>query len=164
MQPDFTAAFLRALHEAGLHTCMETSGFAAQAVLAKAAQDTDLFLFDFKQSDPALHRRQTGQPLEPILNNLDFLMKAGKDVVLRCPIIPGCNTVQVHYDAIIRLADRYPGLKRIELEPYHPFGLSKWRRAGKMPAYDNPAYMPREDAEKIAAYIAGRTEIPVICR
>lgn len=28
MQPDFTAAFLRALHEAGLHTCMETSGFA----------------------------------------------------------------------------------------------------------------------------------------
>lgn len=77
-------------------------------VLAKAAQDTDLFLFDFKQSDPALHRRQTGQPLEPILNNLDFLMKAGKDVVLRCPIIPGCNTVQVHYDAIIRLGRPVP--------------------------------------------------------
>lgn len=37
MQPDFTAAFLRALHEAGLHTCMETSGFAAQARAGKGS-------------------------------------------------------------------------------------------------------------------------------
>jgi len=55
-QPAFAEALLRLCKAAGLHTAMETSGFARPEVFRRIAPLVDLFLFDLKHIDSARHR------------------------------------------------------------------------------------------------------------
>ena len=45
-QGAFATELLLLAREKGIHTCVETSGYCAQDVMRRAAEFTDLFLFD----------------------------------------------------------------------------------------------------------------------
>ncbi len=72
-QPAFAYHFLLACREAGIHTALETTGYATWQVMASLASVTDLFLYDIKFVDPDSHRRFTGVPNRVILDNLQRL-------------------------------------------------------------------------------------------
>ena len=55
-QAAFTEALLTACKREGLHTCMETCGFALTDQYKKVAPLVDIFLFDYKETDSKLHR------------------------------------------------------------------------------------------------------------
>lgn len=160
-QPDFLHSLLTELHRHGVHTCLETSGYATWTVLDRIRRETDLFLFDLKETDPDRHRQDTGVPLPPILDNLERLMDCGSRVILRCPLIPQHNARDGHYIAVAALANRLPGLAGIELEPYHSLGLAKWRRTGQNAPYHNPNGLPPEEGERAAEIIRAATAVPV---
>ncbi|MDD5704872.1 MAG: glycyl-radical enzyme activating protein [Kiritimatiellae bacterium] len=130
MQIEFTEALLAAAKTAGLHTCVETCGFAAWEKLARIRDKVDLFLYDLKETDDALHRKYTGVPLEPILENLRRLHDAGAKIVLRLPIVPSLNDRPEHFAAVARLRAELPGLIDAEVMPYHRLGVSKRERLG----------------------------------
>lgn len=123
--PGFTAELLRKAKEKGLHTCVETSGYAKPDDIRQIAQYTDLFLWDVKETDEKRHIEYTGVSNRPILDNLSLLESVGAKVVLRCPIIPTYNDRQEHLYAIGELAQRLSCVQRVEVEPYHPLGASK---------------------------------------
>jgi pyruvate formate lyase activating enzyme len=129
-QPGFAEALLRAARARGIHTCVETSGFAEPDVLARVRPLVDLFLFDYKETDPGLHQSFTGQPLAPILANLRLLHDAGAAILLRCPMIPEYNARREHLDGIAALARSLPRLRGVELLPYHRLGKGKLQRLG----------------------------------
>ena len=124
-QPGFARALLEAARAEGIHTVVETSGFAGEEELLSVAEHTDLFLYDCKVLDAALHREVTGVPVEPILRNLRVLELAGKPVVLRLPLIPGVNDNPGHFAAVAQLADSLANVQELEVLPYHPLGLAK---------------------------------------
>ena len=98
MQPDFIIDFLRTLKEKGVHTCVDTSGFASQEAYRSILPYTDLFLYDLKISDPEKHRKYTGKDNKSILRNLEFLMKQSRsELIRRCPVIPGVNDDRGHF-------------------------------------------------------------------
>lgn len=130
LQPDFTAALLQAAKNEGIHTCVETCGWASQQAYERVLPDVDLFLFDFKATEPEVHRRLTGADNALILANLDFLYVNGASILLRCPLIPGVNDSPVHLAGIAALDRRYPNLLGIDLLPYHNIGNSKYARYG----------------------------------
>ena len=130
-QPAFTLAVLQAAKAAGLHTCVETSGFAAWEDIERAAAFTDLFLYDCKETDDALHRRFTGVSNALILENLLRLDGIGAKIVLRCPIIPNHNDRPAHHEGIERLAARLRNPVKIEKLPYHALGASKAQSIGE---------------------------------
>jgi pyruvate formate lyase activating enzyme len=130
-QPAFTEALLRAAKEAELNTAVETSGFCDQDVLLSVIPFVDLFLFDYKATGDLLHRQLTGVPQAPILENLRVLGEHGAKIRLRCPIIPGANDTDEHFDAIAALAEGTPGVLAVDLEPYHALGVSKAKRIGQ---------------------------------
>lgn len=130
MQPEFTLAVLQRVKEAGIHTCIDTSGAVSQEVLKNVIDYTDLFLYDYKATDPKQHRVLTGQSNEKILENLQFIYKAGKEIILRCPIIPGMNDDEKHCHGIAKLKETLPDLKAIQIMPYHSTGNSKYERYG----------------------------------
>lgn len=68
----FQAAYelLKQAKEAVLHTAMETCGAAPAEHFRQIAEVTDLFLYDYKETDPALHRERTGVSNRVILENL----------------------------------------------------------------------------------------------
>jgi len=129
MQPEFCLALLRAARAEGLHTCVDTCGYCEWSRLEQMLPLVDLWLFDFKESDTQRHRDYTGVPNGRILENLRRLCASGARLVLRCPIIPGLNDRDDHFEAIRRLAAEL-GLSRVELLPYHGFGDGKVERFG----------------------------------
>nr|WP_278739639.1 radical SAM protein [Alistipes onderdonkii] len=89
LQAAFAAEVLAALQAAGVHTAVETSGYAAPDVFRRVAGHADLVLFDVKHADPVQHRRWTGVDNAPILRNLAWLCTSGRPFVVRIPLIPG---------------------------------------------------------------------------
>lgn len=132
--PDFCADLLTLCKQAGISTCLETSGFAGGKTLSRLLPLVDCFLFDCKVLNEADAKKYLGVPLSPILQNLETVCLNGKEVILRCPVIPSVNDSMEHFDGILKLLSRYPAIKRAELLPYHRFGVVKSTNLGKAPA------------------------------
>jgi glycyl-radical enzyme activating protein len=135
MQPAFCKALMREAKKQDLHVCLETCGFVAPEDLRAAAPLTDLFLFDYKESDPGRHRDYTGQPRDTILDRLFLLDRLGADIILRCPIIPGFNLRPDHLRGIADIAARLNHCREVHVMGYHRLGEAKRQRFG-IPAPD----------------------------
>ena len=90
-QAQFAYHFLHACRERGIHTAMETTGYAQWSTLAPLADVTDLFLYDIKFFDDSDHRRYVGVPNRVILENLQKLAASGSEIHVRVPCIAGIN-------------------------------------------------------------------------
>jgi glycyl-radical enzyme activating protein len=141
-QPSFSAALLREAHRHGIHTCLDTSGLTSRNRLDEVMPVTDLFLFDYKATDPDLHRVLTGVSNEPVLKNLEYLHEAGASIIIRCPLIPGVNDDDRHLAAIAELDRRLPNLRAIHLMAYHNTGREK---AGRLGCESPLGYLPSAD-------------------
>jgi glycyl-radical enzyme activating protein len=130
LQAEFTLALLKAARAEGLHTCLDTCGWTSQRLYKKVLPFVDLFLFDYKATDPKIHKKWTGVSNELILSNLDFLIQQGASLRLRCPLIPGVNDTPGHLAGIAALSERYPELDGIDLMAYHNVGNAKYERYG----------------------------------
>lgn len=125
-QYDFSLELLKKAKENGIHTAIETCGYAEKSKILEIAKYVDLFLFDCKETDPELHKEYTGFDNKIILENLKALSDAGSKIILRCPIIPGFNDRAEHFKEISEIADKLSGIEHIEVEPFHPLGESKY--------------------------------------
>ncbi len=130
LQFEFTKALLMTARERGIHTCLDTSGWAAAEQFSELLPFVDLFHFDYKATDPQNHLDWTGVPIAPIVSNLRKLDEKGSNIVLRCPIIPGLNATEEHFRGIAALAAEMPKLI-INILPYHNMGRDKWARSGQ---------------------------------
>jgi pyruvate formate lyase activating enzyme len=158
-QFDFAMALLREGKAKGLHTAMETCGFASAAQMEKIAPYVDLFLFDYKETDPALHKKFTGVDNAPILGNLRLLDRLGKDIVLRCPLIPAHNDRPDHLAGICALANELEHVIGVDIEPYHPLGESKYEALGHTATrFDR---FTDEQVQEIIQKIQDGTTVPV---
>ncbi len=162
MQAEFTLALLEAAKDKGLHTCLETCGYVEEKALKEAAKLTDVFLYDYKVTDPAAHQALTGAGNRRILANLDMLVHLGAFIILRCPIIPGCNDEASHYDGIIALLTKYPSIPRAELMAYHRMGAAKYRQLGKPYALSHLPDMSPEQKAEAMGYFHAHTKRPVV--
>ncbi|WP_372805942.1 glycyl-radical enzyme activating protein [Pontiella sp.] len=131
-QPEFAIEILRRCKAFGLHTALDTCGFAETGTILQAAAHTDLFLFDFKHPDSALHEKYTEVPNELIIENLKALCAQGSDVLVRQPIIPGVNDAPETIKQTGAVLEAC-GVQRLQLLPYHALGVSKRNKR----IYDN---------------------------
>lgn len=160
MRPEFTFILLDAAKKEGIHTALESCGFAPREEFERILPVTDLFLFDIKTMDEAKHLRLTGRDNRLILSNLEFLSGAGAEIVLRCPLVPGLNDTFGELAGIGELAERLPAVREIQLEPYHPLGVSKSERLGRKPAY-SAGFAPEALVAECLAAVRSRTGKPV---
>ena len=130
-QSEFLCKLLKACKKEGISTAVETCGFVSPEKLSEASPFVDLFLYDYKLTDSVLHKKYTGVDNELILSNLKLLNSLGKDVILRCPIIPGVNDSEEHFIGIGKLSEMYSNILKVEIEPYHRLGENKYAGLGR---------------------------------
>lgn len=129
LHADFVSELARQCRGRGIHTCMETSGYAAWKQFAKLLPYIDCFLYDIKQTNAALHRQYTGRDNAQILKNLEQLAQSGASVTVRLPVIPGCNDQMENFQSIVQfLRERAPAIRQVDLLPYHRLGRGKYDR------------------------------------
>jgi pyruvate formate lyase activating enzyme len=159
----FLLELLRAAQREELHVCLETSGFAAVELFNKIVDLVDIFLFDLKETDKEKHREFTGVSLDPILKSLNFLNTRAKEIVLRCPIIPGFNDREEHLRSIGEMAESMERVSKVDVEPYHPLGISKSERLGTENPLNHLKKIPsKECVDQWVAQVAQYTEKPVL--
>ncbi len=132
-QPHFLRTLLKLCQEAGIHTCLETSGCAKSEVLATILPFVDSILFDLKHIDSQVHKELTGQPNEVILNNARKVADSDISVLFRIPLIPGLNDSPENIKETARFVNGLgkENVQGIELMPYHRMGIGKYQTLDK---------------------------------
>lgn len=157
--PDFCAELLRRLKDEGIHTAIDTSGFATRETLDKVIPYTDVFLYDLKACDRETHIYSTSQPNDIILENLRYLEERAKSVEIRIPYVPEYNSGDI--SAIAEILSGFENISKIRVLPYHSYAASKYRALGMENTL--PERMPSEsDVEGARNIIRAITNIPCI--
>ncbi|MGI6123320.1 MAG: glycyl-radical enzyme activating protein [Acetivibrionales bacterium] len=126
-QPEFAVAVLKRCKENGVHTAIETCGFAPFETVAEVLAYTDLVLYDFKHMDPKTHKKLTGADNHLILENAKRIVhELKKPLIARIPLIPGYNDDVENIRNTGKFIAKELGSEiRTHLLPYNPLGESK---------------------------------------
>jgi pyruvate formate lyase activating enzyme len=154
MQAEFLLELLKLFKAEGLHTALETSGCADYQLYEKVLPYTDLFLYDYKETNNELHKKYTGADNALILKNLRSLHSAGVRVLLRCPVIPGLNDREDHFRGIAAISKELENLEGVELLPYHRLASAKAGRMG-LESGEEFTQLPREAAAEWQEIVRG---------
>jgi pyruvate formate lyase activating enzyme len=155
MQIDFVESVLKKLKENGIHTALDTTGYAKWEVLQRTMPYTDLYLYDLKHMDSEKHRKVVQVPNELILENAQELAAHGKKLQIRIPVIPLFNddpeNIRKTAEFCRKLGD---AVTMVQLLPYHNFGVMKYLRISDGPAFE--ATPPSDEyMEKLKDMIGG---------
>lgn len=131
-QPDFTLALLKACKENGIHTALDTTGFAKSDIIKKTLPYVDLFLFDLKHMDQKKHQAVIGVPNDRILENARLIAASGGKLQVRVPVIPLFNDSKENIKKTGEFCKSLgTAVAVIQLLPYHNLGNMKYERLGK---------------------------------
>ncbi|KPK92413.1 MAG: hypothetical protein AMJ94_05010 [Deltaproteobacteria bacterium SM23_61] len=131
MQACFTEALLKACKARGIATAIETSGYASWESMEQVIQHTDSVLYDIKQLDALRHHQFTGFSNQLILENARRIAGSGFPLFIRYPVIPGFNDDPKDMDALFHFTKTLPGVRHLDLLPYHRLGESKYAMLGR---------------------------------
>lgn len=131
LQPDFLIALLDELGSRKFHRVVDTTGFTTPATLLEVAKRTDLFLYDVKIMNSALHKKYTGVGNDQIHENLRALADQGANINVRIPLIAGVNDDDKNINETALFVSSLGGpKKKVNILPYHNIAANKYRRLG----------------------------------
>ena len=153
-QSRFVFSLLERCKAEGLHTVLDTSGFAPWKALESLLPLTDLLLYDIKHLDSVEHERTTGAGNEIILDNLE--KAAGRvPIWIRLPLIAGFNDSPDHIGKIA-LMTRNLKVQKISFLPYHEGGRSKSDQLGQPDPMPDAASPSDEQLRRLQDIVEGQ--------
>ncbi len=158
-QAAFCSSVLRRCRQSGIHTAVDTCGYADAASLRRVAEHTDLFLYDLKLMDDGRHRLATGVSNDLVLGNLEQLDRWNCTTWIRVPLVPGVNDDDENLLALAKFVRHLTCVEALQVLPYHAGGEAKWLGVGRArPDRDVPT---PSTAERALALLAEQLDIPV---
>ncbi|NLD87012.1 MAG: radical SAM protein, partial [Clostridiales bacterium] len=124
IQHEFIVSLCRELK--GIHLALQTGGYASKEVYKDVVGRFDYIMQDIKLADEEEHIKYTGVSNIPILENIEYLMKSGKEYVFRVPLIPGITDTDNNLKSIARIV----GNSKVELLPYNTLAGAKYAMLG----------------------------------
>jgi pyruvate formate lyase activating enzyme len=132
VQADFLSEVLNRCHKQGIHTTLDTTGYAAANIFKSIIPIVDLFLYDLKFIDDSLHQKYTGVSNENILKNFHTLIGNQKPIIIRFPVIPGITDDKLNIEALLSYIARIQtSLLGIDLLPFHKIAGHKYTKLQK---------------------------------
>ena len=129
LQPQFLLELLQLSKEQNYHTCVDTCGYTAWENFEKILPYTDCFLYDIKGYSEDVHIAGTSRSNRVILDNFKKIVRAGKRVCIRMPLIEEFNAIPSEIEKTACLLSEYP-VEEVTLMPYHVLGHGKRRFVG----------------------------------
>jgi len=128
MQPEFLTEILKECKARGIHTAIDTSGYANLTDAKEALQYTDLLLLDIKAYNRENYKNVTGVEIDRTLAVLELSQEMGTPIWVRYVLVPGLTD---NMGEIINLAEflrGYNNIKKIDVLPFHKNGEQKWEK------------------------------------
>lgn len=140
MQPGFVVDVISRLD--GIHTVLQTSGYALSEVFTEVVSACNMVYFDLKLMDSEVHHKYTGVDNALTLNNIQLLDKMDIPYVVRVPLVPGITDTAENLAAIAETAAGLHNLVRVDLLPYNKAAGGKYSSCNKIFAPDWDETLP----------------------
>ena len=148
-QAPFVTELFRRLHELGIHTALDTSGYRLDEQVKQLLSVTDLVLLDVKYTNPEDYLRYTGCEMARVEEFLAYLQERRIPTWIRHVLIPGYNDDDASVSALAAIGAKYACVQKIELLPFRKLCLEKYREMGIPFPLE---HTPEMSAERIAAW------------
>jgi len=155
MQPDFLLGMLKSCGELDIHRAVDTSGLAEEAVLLEVAEETELFLYDLKHTNPEKHLEFTGISNLMVLSNLRLLAQTDAEISVRVPLVHGLNDDDENIHSTAAFVKSLSKNCEISLLPFHKSAETKHQRFGMKYRLREKGDMPEERVEQVLEIFAG---------
>jgi pyruvate formate lyase activating enzyme len=137
LQAGALAAFCKKLKEKNLNVALDTNGSILTAKAKELLSLTDLVLLDIKHIDPAWHQKITGTDNTTPLAFARYLEEIGKPFWLRYVLVPGYTDQPEYLRQLGKHFKDYKMVQRLEILPYHTFGVHKFQELEKKYQLEN---------------------------
>lgn len=160
-QPEFTTALLKCAKAKGIHTALDTCGYAKWEVIESVLAWTDLVLFDLKDMDAQAHKEYCGVTNEVILENARRIVARKIPMHVRIPVIPGRNdskeNMKLTAEFVASLDQENENvIQVVDLLPYHPYAGSKYVQFGLEYPFPVGEGYKDEELEQFVEIFTGR--------
>lgn len=158
LQMDFMIEFFKRLKAEGIHTTIDTAAgpFTREepfiSKFNELMQYTDLVMLDLKQIDNAKHKAMTKVENGNILDCAKYLAEINKPTWIRHVLVPGYTDDSQDLQKLHEFISTLPNVTRVEVLPYHSFGMFKWDEMGipyKMREVEAPSVEQVETAKQL---------------
>jgi pyruvate formate lyase activating enzyme len=150
-EPLFQTPFLKELLQLckseGIHTALDTSGYADFESFKQINDLVDLYLYDLKLMDPEQHLKYTLTDNQLILDNLQKLNSIAKNIWIRIPLIPGINDTQENIQASANFLSHLIPKREVCLLPFNSLFENKYHKFKKSPQLNG---LKRQNEDKLA--------------
>lgn len=132
MQTALLIEILKQLKDKGIHTAVDTSGYAPLSIFQEVVELADLILFDIKLVENKKHKIYTGTDNSRIHKNLKYLLENDISFRIRIPLVNEITADDVNLKKIAKLLN---GNKNVDIDllSYHDLGKGKRDRLGIKP-------------------------------
>ncbi|MFG6303433.1 pyruvate formate-lyase-activating protein [Corynebacterium hesseae] len=153
-EPLFQIAFarrvLKEVHDAGIHTTIDTSGYLGARLRDEDLDNIDLVLLDVKSGDEEIYKKVTRRELQPTIDFGDRLNAIGKPVWIRFVVVPGLTDSPENVANVAKIVSRWKSnVERVEVLPFHNMGADKWHELGYPYTLEDTKPPKPEDVEEI---------------
>lgn len=130
LQSGFVAELFRQLHEAGIHTALDTAGIGDPAGARRVLRHTDLCLCDLKFTGVEKYRELCNGSMTAVLRFMKLTEELGVPLWIRHVVVPGLNDGAEQLRCVAATAAGFTNLERLELLPFRKLCEIKYRAMG----------------------------------
>ncbi len=140
LQAAFVGELFRRCREKGIHTALDTSGYAELSeTVRELLEVTNLLLLDIKHAPGEGHRKLTGVSFERIRRFAEYADARGIPIWVRHVLVPGYTLDPEVSKGVAAFVAGLSAVERVDLLPYHELGRHKWEALGRRYPLQNVA-------------------------
>jgi len=156
LQPEFVAALFAECRKRGIHTALDSNGYATPESARPVLEQTDLLLLDLKQMEPTKHKALTGVAFERTHGIARLAASLGVPMWIRYVVVPGWSDSPEDVEALADFVLTLPTVELVELLPYHLLGRHKWDTMGIPYLLNDVQPPPPETMYRIRSQLTSR--------
>ena len=150
LQTEYLLEMLKMCKDAGLHTCIDTSGTGySKEYLDEVLKYTDLVILDIKAIDDIGYKEMTGKEMIEFNYFVERLNKSNNKVWIRQVIIPNINDNEEYILKLKKYIKKIKNVEKKELLPYHSMGIEKYKKLNLKYRLIDTLDMDKEKCKKL---------------
>lgn len=126
LQADFAREIFALCHQAGINTCLDTSGSLLNDMVKALLDETDRVLLDWKYVTDEAYRRYVGCGIDRPETFLSYINRKMIPTTLRQVIIPTLNDTPESVQGLKRIKERFACVDQVELLPFRKICQTKY--------------------------------------
>ncbi|HHV29902.1 pyruvate formate-lyase-activating protein [Acetivibrio mesophilus] len=156
LQAEFVTEVFKLAKGMGVHTTLDTNGFADIEKIEELIKYTDLVLLDIKHAQEDKHKIITGVSNEKTKRFALYLSEQGVPIWIRYVLVPGYTDDEDDLKMAAAFIKQLRTVEKIEVLPYHSMGAYKWEKLGQKYELEGLKEPNAKDVERAKQILSGK--------